>query len=61
MNTCRIDRLDRDRARPDLAVVGRHVAPAEQLLPFFGDDLLEEARTGSRLLASRGRNTSPTP
>ena len=32
------DRLRRARARADQAVVGRHVAPAEQALPFFLDD-----------------------
>ena len=39
-------RLDGDRARPDEAVVGRHVAPAEQRLTFFGDDAFEQLRDG---------------
>ena len=42
------DRLDGDRARPDVPVVGRHVAPAEQLLAFLGDDLLDEPLDASR-------------
>ena len=36
------DRLDGNRARPDLPVVGWHVAPAEQVLPFLGDEPLEK-------------------
>src|SRR5438093_1600263 len=32
------DRLDRRRARSNRAVVGRHVAPPEQVLPFLGHD-----------------------
>ena len=34
-------RLDRHRARPELAIVGRNIAPAEDELAFVDDDLLE--------------------
>ncbi len=36
------DRLALLRGRADHGVVGRHVAPAEELLAFVADDLLEE-------------------
>jgi hypothetical protein len=42
------------------AVVGRHVAPAEQRLPFGGDDLRElRLKVARRGVA--GRKTMPTP
>ena len=41
-------RLDRDRARSDQTVVGRHVAPAKQRLTFFGDDGGKERLERSR-------------
>ncbi len=39
----RDERFDRDRARPNVPVVRRYVAPAEQLLTLLGDDLFEHA------------------
>ena len=35
-------RLDRNRARTERAVVGRHLAPADEALPFLRDDPLEQ-------------------
>ena len=35
-------RLDRHRARTERAVVGRHLAPADEALPFLDDDPLEQ-------------------
>ena len=47
---------------PSGAVVGRHVAPADQPLPFLGDDPLEQALDAPRgSPASCGRKTSPAP
>jgi len=39
-------RLRPDRGRPDHAVVGRHLAPAEERLPLGGHDLLEQVLAG---------------
>ena len=39
-------RFDGDRARTDLAVVGRHVAPADQLLTLVGDNRGEQFLDG---------------
>ena len=52
MKICLKTGSTRDRARPDRAVVGRHVAPAEQPLTLFGDD---RARTAPRRRRGRRR------
>ena len=36
-------RLDRDGARPEGRIVCRHIAPAEDTLPFLGNDLFESS------------------
>ena len=56
-------RLDGDRARADVPIVGRHVAPADQALPFLVDDALEErldvpARTRRRAAGTRAPRRS---
>jgi hypothetical protein len=43
-------RLDGDRARPDVSIVGRHVAPAEQLLAFLGDEAFHQLLDGGALI-----------
>ena len=59
-------RLHRHRARAERAVVGRHVAPPDDPLPFLDDDPLEqllERRTGLGLLRqehqARRRSRAP--
>ena len=62
MNTCRMIGSTSRRRAAQHAVVDRHVAPAEQRLPFLGDDLLRAApRTSGVRRSVRGRKTVPTP
>ena len=57
MKIWRNTRLDRDRARADRAVVGRHVAPAEEHLAFFGDDPREDPLDGGAVARPREAGT----